>query len=758
MSEPLARYSRTDVIHKLESQNFFVNQKGEVFSRSQTSGKRKKRGQINDNGVFFFSSNVYPYKEGQAHWNDIFGSEVKFIPPPQEPRKKTTEANFSFENYLDATKTRNQFSTFLKALFKDEADILSKSNIYDVRGVKSGYLEDATLFPYIDYNDNFKTAKIIGYNTVTGKRIQGKENWFHTYKPIKAELNSTETLTKGNCFFGEQLVKGNNKPIVIVEAEKTAVILSKLFPNIVFLSSGGLTNLRPLEWSFLQGRKVFLFPDNGANEWFDIATERSWFCSNIIETFGTHNEDYVDYLLNPSGSRVDVLTKLNDELFRISNGIDIDFEKGLLFAFAEKKKTRISYCLPIPNELGLTHYQDYSKGESFKGKNFRLWREKFVVLNANINFNASVKEKGSFRLMNVDEYLAKLKKCYLILKHLNPKANLIKPFTKVLHRLNIESNHTFNVDFVLRVFIPQWEKEGSETLANEIAVMLSDAGTAVKPKLIKIRNWRFESKNTISDIAEFNQKKNDDEAFFRTNETLKLLLPMLSENEFIEPEKVGLSCAKSNVFLWTIIEDFNQNILGCKTLRNYKEKMYLNGWLLEYLQSQKHFKCNTFLDSPYYSNTNMDCPKKCCTLPSKRALIINTGVHQKMIDEYFSFKPKRGLLKKMISEVEYRLDNPLSFEVERKNSRLQLIPQEREAEKKDIFKTCKEAFDYPLDLSNSVLNVPFDEYYRNYCTVWDWVLFHNPHLTEKEREEVKRGNYHQYLPDEWKHLNIIYAK
>jgi hypothetical protein len=360
--------------------------------------------------------------------------------------------------------------------------------------------------------------------------------------------------------------------------------------------------------------------------------------------------------------------------------------------------------------------------------------------------------------MNVDEYLAKLKKCYLILKHLNPKANLIKPFTKVLHRLNIESNHTFNVDFVLRVFIPQWEKEGSETLENEIAVMLSDAGTAIKPKLIKIRNWRFESKNTISDIAEFNQKKNDDELLFRSHEGLKLLLPMLAENEFIEPEKIGLSCSKLNPFLWSIIEDFNTNVLGCKTLRNYKEKMHLNSWLLNYLQEQKPFKCSKKLDSPYYYYTNIHCPKNYCTLPSKRELIINTGVNQRLIDEYFSFKPKRGLLKKLISEVEYRLDNPLSFDVERKNSRLQLVPLEREEVKKETFITCKDAFDYPLDLSNSVLNVPFDEYYRIYSNVWDWVLFHNPNLTEKEREEVKRGNYNRFLPDEWKHLNIIYAR
>ena len=66
--------------------------------------------------------------------------------------------------------------------------------------------------------------------------------------------------------------------ICIVEAEKTAVILSELYPDYLWLASGGLGELQPYKFRPLRGRKVVLFPDTDSDghtfkRWSDMAQE-----------------------------------------------------------------------------------------------------------------------------------------------------------------------------------------------------------------------------------------------------------------------------------------------------------------------------------------------------------------------------------------------------------------------------------------------------------------------------------------------------
>ena len=57
-------------------------------------------------------------------------------------------------------------------------------------------------------------------------------------------------------------------PVIIVESEKTAIIASVYFPNILWLATGGKQALKSHLFSVLRGRTVVLLPDNGAgNEW-----------------------------------------------------------------------------------------------------------------------------------------------------------------------------------------------------------------------------------------------------------------------------------------------------------------------------------------------------------------------------------------------------------------------------------------------------------------------------------------------------------
>ena len=177
---------RSNIIYKLESCGFKVDNRGQIFKFSNSTKSKEKAGQLNERSVHFYAQNVAPFNAGTNSFKQILGQDYKptdYIPyVKKQETKEDKRPAFTFENYIASTKSKNQFSLFLKQY--------TNQNPYDIRGVKSGYLEDAVLFPYIDYNDKFDTAKIVKYNSKTGKRIKGDftNNWFHSYKPIKKTI------------------------------------------------------------------------------------------------------------------------------------------------------------------------------------------------------------------------------------------------------------------------------------------------------------------------------------------------------------------------------------------------------------------------------------------------------------------------------------------------------------------------------------------------------------------------------------------
>ena len=107
------------------------------------------------------------------------------------------------------------------------------------------------------------------------------------------------------------LLDGNNGPVAIVESEKTAIIASMFFPDAVWLATGGLNNLREETTRCLMGRRIFLFPDLGAEEkWLRLAntipTLRNsiismWLSRNSDDTAKAEGLDIGDWLLNQDG-------------------------------------------------------------------------------------------------------------------------------------------------------------------------------------------------------------------------------------------------------------------------------------------------------------------------------------------------------------------------------------------------------------------------------------------------------------------------
>ena len=725
------------VIDRLQSCGFKVTNSGIIYKQSTTNKSKEKAGQLNDRSVYFYAQNVAPFKHGTNTFRDILGSNFTLGGVGSELHvvKTTTtqiQHNFTFEDYIKTTKKKNQFGIYLNS----QAENLT--SLYDIRGVKNGYLEDATLLPYIDYNNNFITAKIVKYNTKTGKRnkAQYSNSWFHAYKPIKKELGITDKIQKKiNCFFGENLVANNNKPVVIVEAEKTAIILSMLFENIVFIASGGLGKLKTLDYKFLLNRDVSLYPDNGASEWHEIGKKRNWFVSEILEAKGTKGSDAADYLEH------DLWLEIKAELNKIANR-SIEASNELNFSYKEKQTDR--FCSTITKELGLIYYTEQSDKERDKqgyyiGKHFKISNYgEFYCITANVDVNRYEFIDNKKVKPTAEILLKRLEQTFRVLKKLNPGENISYHFDKILNHVLENSNYLFNKYYILNELMPMW--------AND---------TNVLNAYIKKRDW-VKLNTTIKDDAEFTRLLNDDRKAAATNIILKELEPLVNKGEYIEPKLLGLFKAQFNPFVFNLIKDYNKNVIGCNTVNNYNEKIKVCQYLQHVEAYTNHYENPKKVQKYHttYNNTYIACAQNVPTFkkPNQNIVETNTMVAKRIVKEYFNFKPKRNALKNIRTIIEYYLSNPNDISIERikigkttrlvtkNNISLAQMRETLEQQKVTQGLTAKEAFDYPLDLSDSILNIPQEAAMQeNAQFLYSWILFNYPEVSEVEKIEIYKN-------------------
>ena len=108
-------------------------------------------------------------------------------------------------------------------------------------------------------------------------------NWLHKSQAWRGYYEGVELQ---QCYFGEHLlITKPTAPVVIVESEKTAAVLSQFSKTWVWLASGGSQGLKnPDKNKALQGREVWLLPDHGQYwNWATIAHENGWQIFDQIE-------------------------------------------------------------------------------------------------------------------------------------------------------------------------------------------------------------------------------------------------------------------------------------------------------------------------------------------------------------------------------------------------------------------------------------------------------------------------------------------
>jgi hypothetical protein len=191
-----------------------------------------------------------PYQDGYAK-----GEASEYILKVEEPKPPSLHTMQIVDKSVKSRE--NNFAVFLTTLLGDDTgDHLLKWKV----GTSNKKWQGATIFWYITQSGDVRAGKVMLYDPNTGKRVKASPtpiSWAHV-------LLGLQDFNLSQCLFGEHLL--TDKPICIVESEKTAIIASYYLPEFDWLATGGLSNLNERNTKVLSDKQVWLIPDRGGEE------------------------------------------------------------------------------------------------------------------------------------------------------------------------------------------------------------------------------------------------------------------------------------------------------------------------------------------------------------------------------------------------------------------------------------------------------------------------------------------------------------
>lgn len=168
--------------------------------------------------------------------------------------------------------------------------------------------DDAVIYWQIDQLGRVHDGKLMWYGSDCHRLKQRNATW--VVYLLKRHFNiPQETFQPIHIFFGTHLLKSKTRSqtsdgttVCVVEAEKSAIILSERYPQYIWLAAGGLHELQPYKFQPLKHYKVILFPDTDPNltaytQWYNAAQQ-------VMRTFfwPRHNPIYVSDFLERHAS------------------------------------------------------------------------------------------------------------------------------------------------------------------------------------------------------------------------------------------------------------------------------------------------------------------------------------------------------------------------------------------------------------------------------------------------------------------------
>ena len=144
--------------------------------------------------------------------------------------------------------------------------------------------DGGVIFWQIDEFDQLRDGKIMHYRPDCHRDHDRKPTW--TAYLLRKHGQLPKDWNTDHCLFGLHLLmedarwKMADVKVAVVEAEKTAVIMSEVKPEYIWLATGGKTELNVAKLKPLEGRRIILFPDTDEDgqtyrDWYDVAEAAS---------------------------------------------------------------------------------------------------------------------------------------------------------------------------------------------------------------------------------------------------------------------------------------------------------------------------------------------------------------------------------------------------------------------------------------------------------------------------------------------------
>jgi hypothetical protein len=245
---------------------YYVDEDGNILDKSVGRCNHESECGYNYTPKQWFKDNPTDYDRPakmQYRFNRVHPGSII-----HEPQKEPDYINPNF--LIKSVSYDSMLVCYLCGLFSKET-IQRVWNDYGVGATK----DQSVIYWQIDINGNVRTGKVVKYNGETGHRIKDGTgvNWIHAIMKKKNLLSDSFNLVQ--CLFGEHLLKMYpNKPVALVEAEKTALVCSMVYPDYNWLATGGKSQLSFDKMKVLSGRKVIAFPDiDGFGYWQDKAKD-----------------------------------------------------------------------------------------------------------------------------------------------------------------------------------------------------------------------------------------------------------------------------------------------------------------------------------------------------------------------------------------------------------------------------------------------------------------------------------------------------
>jgi hypothetical protein len=174
---------------------------------------------------------------------------------PYTPPKPVPPVPFPWDVYLSQTTPKGgSFFWALEGLGFDPFDLAHVLSLYHVRTFK-----EYTCFPFIDEKGTLWAVQCKQFDKEAHTK---KTSFLHAFVPVPDAYHAQDK--KIRCLFGAHLLPKNAKPIMLVEAPKTAIVGACVLPEYLWLAVYNKSSLTLDKLKVLQGRRVFVLPDLGA--------------------------------------------------------------------------------------------------------------------------------------------------------------------------------------------------------------------------------------------------------------------------------------------------------------------------------------------------------------------------------------------------------------------------------------------------------------------------------------------------------------